>query len=889
MSDGPRPGSAGWHTGEPARPADSGRGVRRFVALAAVLAAAGAVVGALFWIQPSDPPVLLTIPVSEYKDSAWPPNPWAEEDSDALQDAFPDLAGREKAYGYQELSLLQSKLQALRNVKAGQPVILHLSALGAVHGGVVYVVPGDAKPGDPSTWLKLDVVLDTLAACPAKHRLLLLDLAHPIADLVQGPLADTVADRLDEHLRVRADRDELPYFVLTSCSKGEFSLPMDEEQQSAFAFYLGDGLRGAAEGFGPKGKPDGRVRVTELAAFVTRRVGSWARDCRGVRQTPKLYGDFDDFDLTDRKLAPPEPKAARTYPDWLLAGWKQRDDWVAKGAYRPAPVAVNSLQVALPRAERDWQAVGRPERVGRIDANLRSAMEKAGTIREQAKEEPPPPLRTVTAWPLPSTTLAEWSGLLESFLRAQATAATNPKDAEKAKDERKAFLSKVMTTPEARKSAAALIWRVLVDDSAPLAETVVALSGLLDEVQPTATAEAQAARRLAAWQRPGGTPWPPAAARQMLHADDAAGRALAGAPTAFPAAKELFAAAAKQRDEGETLLFDVSTRTREEQGRAAEILKQAETAFVAAAGQMAVVQAARRAVEDAAIVLPATAGRVTEEGKAIDERAWLAAAKAAVELNDRLEHPPAGKDLPLAEWESATGRLTAALQALQARYQPMAVKRRVDDLAPGRAPEYQALNDLLRGPMLPAAERKRVWETARAIADRIHKQTREADAADNDALRPPGTNRSPDPPLKDEPDRRERRARVSVELLRVAGLDKVDELDAARRAALADQGKWEALAAALRLAWSDQLPQQAKARRDKQDWPGADRRERFLPPEKAVAGRSAAAEVRRADQKVYLEWLEEYYRSLGRLRQAAPNAHSFYEDAAEEVRRARGD
>ncbi len=889
MPDAPRPGPAGWRSGERTAPADSGRGVRRFVALAALLATAGAVVGVLFWIRPSDPPVLLTIPISEYKDPAWPPNPWAEEDSDALQDAFPDLAGREKAYGSQELSLLQSKLQSLRNVKAGQPVILHLSALGAVHDGVVYVVPGDAKPGDPSTWLKLDMVLDALAACPAKHRLLLLDLAHPIANFFYGPLVENVADRLDEQLRARMDHGGLPYFVLTSCSKGELSLPMDDEQQSAFAFYVGDGVRGAAEGFGPKGQLDGRVRVEELAAYVTRRVGSWARDCRGVRQTPKLYGDFADFDLTDRRLPPPEPKGPRTYPDWLLAGWTQRDDWVAKRVYAAAPVAVNGLQIALIPAEQDWQAMSRPERIERIKDDLHSAIDRAQTIESQAKEEPPPPLRGLTAWLLPASKLAEWSGLIESFLTAQATAATNPKDADKAKEHRAAFLAKVGPSPEVRKAAAALIWRRLLDDAAPPAETITALSGLMDDVQPTATTESQAVRRLAAWQRPGGTPWPPAPARQMLHTEDAAGRALAAAPMAFPAAKELFTAAVKLRDEGEALLFDITTRTRDEQNRAADILKQAEAALVAAAGQMAVVQAARHAVEDAAIVLPATASRVAEEGRAIDERAWFAAAKAAIELNDRLDRPLAGKDLPLAEWESATGQLTAALHMLEARYQPLAVKRRVEDLAPGRALEYQLLHDLLRGPMLPGADRKRVWETANAIAERVHKQTREADAADNDALRPPGTNRSPDPPLKDEPERRERRANVSIELLRVAGMERVNALEVARRAALTDAGKWEALAAALRLAWSDRLPQQAKAQRDKKDWAAADRRERFLLPDSLPAGRSAAVEIRRRDQTAYLEWLEEYYRNLGRLRQAAPNAHAFYEDAAEEVRRARGD
>jgi hypothetical protein len=889
----PRPGPARWHAGDAPASADANRGVRRFIALALLLAAAGAVGGALFWIRPADPLVLLTFPIGEYKDPVWPPNPWAEEDSDALQEAFPNLARGQKEYNYQELTRLPPRLhEELQTVKPGQPVVLHLTALGAVHDGIVYILPGDAKPGDPSTWLKLDVVLDALMACPAQHRLLLLDLAHPIANFYHGPLTDNVSTRLDEHLKARAAAGKLPYFVITSCSKDELSLPMDEERQSAFAFYLGDGLRGAADGFGPAHEHDGRVRVEELAAYVARRVGRWANDCRGVKQTPKLYGDFTDFDLTDRRLPPPEPPAVRTYPPWLLGHWKLRDDWNAGGGYRTAPVAVNGLQIALIPAEQDWQAMSRPERIKRVQDKLQSDVDQAKAMKDQAqaKETSPPPLRTVTAWLLPPTPPAEMAGLIESFLTAQIAAMTNPKEAEKAKEDRKTFVAKAMVSPETRKTAAALIWRRLLDDASPPEETVVGLSRLLDEVQPTPpTVESQAARRLAAWQRPGGTPWPPGAARQMLHTEDAVSRALAAAPAAFPAVAELFAAAASLQEKGENHLFDVSTRSLEGQGDARDILKEAESAFVKAAGQLAVVQAARRAVEDAALVLPATADRVAEEGKSIDERAWFAAAKSAIDLNERLEHLPVGTGVPVAEWESATGLLTAALQSLQARYQPTAVKRRVDDLAPGRAPEYQALHDLLRGPMLAGVDRKRVWETAEAIASRVHKQTRDADAADNDSLRPPGVNRAADPPLKDEQERRDRRARVSVELLRIAGLDKIDELDAARRSALADQAKWETLAGKLRAAWTDQLPQQAKARRDARDWPAADRRERFLLPSAIALAPSelpAAVQVHRADQSAYLKWLEAYYRSLGRLRQPAPNARAFYDEAAEEVRTA---
>src|SRR6476469_9169825 len=87
-----------WRTGTPygGEIAGPSRGTRRAIAFVLLLAAAGAVVGALVWIRPADPPQLVTIPVPEYSDPAWPPNPFAEEDSDALQTAFPSAAGQEK-------------------------------------------------------------------------------------------------------------------------------------------------------------------------------------------------------------------------------------------------------------------------------------------------------------------------------------------------------------------------------------------------------------------------------------------------------------------------------------------------------------------------------------------------------------------------------------------------------------------------------------------------------------------------------------------------------------------------------------------------------------------------------------------------------------------------
>ena len=354
----------------------------------------------------------------------------------------------------------------------------------------------------------------------------------------------------------------------------------------------------------------------------------------------------------------------------------------------------------MPRAERDWQAAGLPERVARVEGTLKTSIGKAGTARDQSRFDPPPPLRSIVVWPVPAVP-PDWAGQIDEFLVARAAATTDPKELERAKTVRTAFVQKAKATDETKRTAAALIWQRLLVDAAPRAETIHDLSALLDEVQPTPTNESQVVRRLAAWQRPGGTAWPAAAVRHLLRTEDAAARDLAAAPATFPWAKALFTAAGKQRDEGERLLFEV--RSRDDQAAAAELLKQAEAAFAAAAAQLNVVQTARAAAEDAAVVLPAAVGQIVDE-EANGWRSWWDGTKAASELFVRLEQAPPARDLPLGEWESSTRRLNVAIAELRSPYQPVAIKRRVDDLGdpkagrPGRAPDYQMLAGLLRAP-----------------------------------------------------------------------------------------------------------------------------------------------------------------------------------------------
>ena len=104
---------------------------------------------------------------------------------------------------------------------------------------------------------------------------------------------------------------------------------------------------------------DGDVSVLELFEFVKPRVDRWARNNRGLRQEPRLFGKRDDFVLvppgrpTLEKIELQPPQA---YPDALQDAWKKRDEALDLGAFRQAPRLVLRLEANLLRRESRWNA-----------------------------------------------------------------------------------------------------------------------------------------------------------------------------------------------------------------------------------------------------------------------------------------------------------------------------------------------------------------------------------------------------------------------------------------------------------------------------------------------------------------------------------------------------
>src|SRR5205823_4080359 len=103
----------------------------------------------------------------------------AEQDGDALLPFFAEDR-RVKAVGGQQRDRLVEELGKLRQRKE-DAVVVHLRAHALGWDDKLFLLPANARLGDPTTWLDFEEVLALLQRCPAPHKLLILDLTHPIA------------------------------------------------------------------------------------------------------------------------------------------------------------------------------------------------------------------------------------------------------------------------------------------------------------------------------------------------------------------------------------------------------------------------------------------------------------------------------------------------------------------------------------------------------------------------------------------------------------------------------------------------------------------------------------------------------------------------------------
>ena len=898
--------------------AEPGSGRRRglFGLLVALMALVGAFVAWLFLFSPPSPPAFLSFSVTQYTDVRWPVNALAEQDSQHLLAPFQDAQNRRESllrkarrgemFTSQVGFRLAEELKKLREHPApDQPVIAHLACLARTDAqGQVFLLPADARPEDPASWVALADVLKWVESCPARHKLLLLDVARPLADPRLGILANDTADRVQELLEAKKP----PYFVLTACSRGQVALTWDEMGQSVFVHYLEEGLQGAADQYGAAAQ-EGVVHVSGLAEFVTRRVARWAARLEMV-QTPFLWtGGARDFVIraAGGKHASRD-YSDRDYPPDLRAGWDTWRVWHDSPVARAAPLTFRELGATLLRAEQRWRG-------GRDNAGPASDLASLEQRRANQVSPPvprvPPSLTLIAAQESRKADLADVK-LLRDFLEKIGTGA----DAAKKEAEVRGDILKVRQKEWKDKKAldiALAVWEVASaeDTPDPYQRAVYLNKWYQQDLYPGATpyVETLFLQRLSQLKQTL-APQLTGVIRKALRCVRE-GEALLGNARALPWTRQLLQQAEDKREQGENSLFAATWAER--QNSEAQ-LDQAMRDFEAVRQAAALVTEAWVTRDRALALLPAYPAYLM---KRLDynlgqetESAWTSAITLMDsldrELAGRTDAPPADADLRerLDRIRGLNGQLVRSLDELSAPLQGDYV-RSLSEVTPRNVFELDALLELpwahaRERPTLTPEElktlarldREAVWKQRRQLAKELFDAIRHQDAGED-----AGSGHTKPPSSFDEKElcRREcvravRRARLAVGMLRLGGYKGVDaladELTTAEQDPTADL---HALGAKFYEVWFREAPRQlAEMKRDTpQGLAAADRLSRILFPlnpewpwRVADGPDSPAALRRKQETTAYWKWLGEYYQQ--KSKHSEGQTKEFYRNAAEE-------
>ena len=392
-----------------------GPGARPWVIAAFVVAAiAGAIAGLFVYLKPDPEPVVLVLPITQYKHADWPANPLAESDARAFYEAFPGHAA--PAFPDQEKARLLAAVQRVVDESLGKaksrPLIVYINALGVARNGVPYILPGDADPAEEGTWLPVDELLAALRKAPVPL-VLILDI-RPVSS-IRSVIA-TLDWNEALHAKLTGGSPESSWaknrWFLTANNPADGPTLVRPIRQSAFGLALAQGIGGRADGWNPQKGTNGKVSFQEFAHYARPATLIGTQAPGGGGQLPVLFGPSDDFPLVsfpEGKPRPlPEKVDSEAYPDWLKASWAERDRWTNEGLHRRAPRILIHQGVIAERAEEAWFA-------GTDAAANRDRHEPLlKKLAEAGKQFPP----TV----LPKKSIARWSASPEAA--AQESAAT---------------------------------------------------------------------------------------------------------------------------------------------------------------------------------------------------------------------------------------------------------------------------------------------------------------------------------------------------------------------------------------------------------------------------------------------------------------------------------
>jgi hypothetical protein len=843
-----------WRGGPPERASVRAERTRRrkiFLLQALVMGFAGAIFGMFYWIRPIPQPRLVPLFVASPRARMVPPVPMAEADLDLLTKSAIFSKPTAAYVANQDQTQVERDRAELKALWRRDPVVLYVRAqacfglpldqddkTGIKPKPQVLLFLADSDVTQARSWLPLEKLLNDLAKdCPSRQKLLILDLARPIADPALGIFDQDLPARIRE--QVDAVKDDYRV-VLMSCASGQVSLHSEDLGLSVFNYYLEDGLRGWADVAPADGGPrDGIVTVKEVAEYVKTRVDRWARMNRVTRQTPELLPEKSalDFPLVvlnrGRTTAHRKLPDARVYPPWLLAGWKTRDGWLADSSYRLAPRAIQRLEAYLTRAEREWRTWVDPKLV---EKRLSSEVTECTELLKAAKALKRPEARSIgmneglgrkidpEAYKEVTAFRQRWEQMVRTnkpdvdrnrAIEDYVKQAAARKDLEVGA----AVLREVVATPELGSDGLDVLDTVLRRHRADPAFLETLLYRRLLETKPRPTA---AAIRLAM--------------------DVATRGERAGAePVAFPWVRRALDQAAQHRHDGEVLLRELGFAPSDQ---AMASLNEATDEFDLILKTETAVSAAREALDTASILLPTYAAALDQAPQM--DGTWSAAVQVAGELFADLALPPTsqGNGVPssLPDLRPRIDRLVKRTEALRdalGALRLFAERRAAEALQrsaaiPGEPSTCIEIDSILASPYPTADQRARLWAGYQRVSRSLIQTTIELDSrARGPVLAATESNADSESESgSDEAFQSASQARRSLALLALGGY-KADSLFELLKSSVKSENPtlaWAELGRSLRLAWLVKLPEAIAIRLQAHDLSAADRLARIVPP-----------------------------------------------------------
>jgi hypothetical protein len=797
-------------------------------------ALAGIIAGVLWYcFRTPESPTFVLLSITEYRNRHLPPNSWAEQDREIL-----NTTSWTDAYQSQEEHQLPEQLRTLETQDNKKPLVFYLSGLALPDArGELCLLPGDADEDNAKGhWMPMSKILDKVIACPAPHKLLILDIMRPIADPRLGVLGNDVASRLQPMVeKAVADHPEL--LILCACAPGQVSLGSEALGRSVFGNYVEEGLRGRADGYNEKNERDGKVTAWELARFVSARVDRWSQmNRKDARQTPVMHGaataDFDLVFLKDGKAQEHLEANAEwlnTYPDWLQKGWAQRDDWWKKRTYRRAPRAFRELEVDLLRAERRWR--------GGVKTDLKEEFRKdRAAVEEQAKQAeaalPVPPrlslAQAIAQGQEPNPKTREDLNKLLSGVK-EPSASSKPEEA-KLLEQRKQFLDPILKDREKKDKnardkddfelAEAVFHEAVRSSTQP---RIKFMYELLRDVQPEPRyVETLWLYRLYQLETQVKDDWPADGVRRSLEVvrdgESAAvcdphgqGRSEA---RAFPWVQNRLDVAAQMRHDGEVQLLAHGYASPD---KATKLLEQAAAEYHAIHEYLDILTQAYDEYDRTLALLPGLLPYLMAQPSldAQDEKSWKDALDSVRELYALWTLSPTAlyqKRNDLRDKAHDLGvhldHFTKLIGTQQAE-----LKTELDQTEWSDAPGLLAKIDLLLElPWLEAADRAKLWAARAKVAEQAQDRTTKLDRAEDDEREVKQTPRPREVDVRyaeaAEQQRAFRRAQLLWMFLRASGLPEDPELDKMLEGHGPDLAGLPTLGTLLRKAWAEGLPRQ---------------------------------------------------------------------------------